>query len=209
MISKVQDWTFDDVGEWLTNLGLSDYIETFQNNHISGKNILDITDQELRDDLGMSSVGHRKNFSKSQEHLKKIYSKNKIFNQAIRLKLKKFYEKHKNHLRSNLHAYKFHSIRNSLIINSEIIEEDQSDQVSMKESMKKESEMNNHSRMPRNKKISIENDVEENEEPAKLPEKENPPSALRKTKSKKLPDMTTSINENSKKYEFEINNNFH
>ena len=108
----------------MTNIGLQDYIETFKNNHISGKNILEISEKELKDDLGMVSVGHRKNFLKFQEHLGKIYSKNKIFNHAIRMKLKKFYEKHKNHLRSNINSqsphapnsYRFSSFRNSIQI---------------------------------------------------------------------------------------------
>lgn len=182
----------DEVGEWLNNIGLIDYIEIFQKNHISGKNLLDITDKELKDDLGMFSVGHRKNFSKSQEHLKKIYSKNKIFNQAIRLKLKKFYEKHKNHLRSNLHnGYKFNSIRTSLHLNSEIIEEDQNDQMSLKESVVSQKNNENTLSKPKekNKKFSYENyadDEKDIDEPPVQQEKELPGSALRRNKSKKM-----------------------
>ena len=174
----------------MNNLGLVDYIDTFKNNHISGKNLLDITDKELKDELGMVSVGHRKNFSKSQEHLKKIYSKNKIFNQAIRLKLKKFYEKHKNNLRSNLHhqnqsspqthSFRFNSIINS--INSEIIEEDQNDQASLKEEITIE-KINNAA----HKKPSYDNyadDENENEDIFK-PEKETGSALSKKNRNKK------------------------
>lgn len=203
----------------MNNIGLIDYIEIFKSNHISGKNLLDITDKELKDDLGMFSVGHRKIFSKSQEHLKKIYSKNKIFNQAIRLKLKKFYEKHKNHLRSNLHnGYKFNSIRTSLHLNNEIIEEDQNDQISLKESVVSQKNNENTLAKPRdkNKKFSYENyaddekDIENDEQP--IQQEKELPSALRKNKSKKAqesPKIETTNKETSEFNDINTKNKAH
>ncbi len=208
----VQDWTYDDVSEWMANISLQDYIETFKNNHISGKNLLDLSEKELKDDLGMFSVGHRKNFLKSQEHLQKIYSKNKIFNQAIRMKLKKFYEKHKNHLRSNINltsrhtpsSYGFNSFRNS--IHSEIIEEDQNDQLSVKKDIiKPSSEITNKkpSIEITNKKMSYDNYADdENEENS--PKKE---TALKKMKSKKISESPALYHENKGEISTKISNN--
>lgn len=192
---KVQEWTIDDVSEWLTNIGLVDYIDTFKNNHISGKNLLDIKEVELKDDLCVCSVGHRKNFIKSQEHLKKIYSKNRIFNQAIRTKLKNFYEKHKNHLRSNHYLHfnnnnnKFNSIRSSL--SNEIIEEDQND--SLKEDYTKMNTANaneittnvnglSNETTTLLKKISYDNFIDEETDLLKKPEHEH--CVLMKKRSK-------------------------
>jgi hypothetical protein len=41
---------------------LEDYSKIFAENHINGKNILEIGDQELKEDLNMQSLGHRKIF---------------------------------------------------------------------------------------------------------------------------------------------------
>jgi hypothetical protein len=89
------------VGSWLEKIGLEDYREKFKENHISGKNLLHLTEKELKKDLEMTSVGHRKNFSKGVENLKKIYEKNKVYKGNLRKKLMKFYEKHKNKLFNN------------------------------------------------------------------------------------------------------------
>ena len=75
-----------------------DYIDNFKKNHITGKNLFDLKEKELKDDLNVLSVGHRKNFLKSQLHLKRIFSKNKVYSNAIRDKLVKFYDKHKHQL---------------------------------------------------------------------------------------------------------------
>ena len=50
---------------FLRNIGLGDYISNFIDNHISGSNILVISDSELKDDLQIVSLGHRLQFIKA------------------------------------------------------------------------------------------------------------------------------------------------
>lgn len=67
-------WTFQDVEKFLTNMQLDQYIEAFRENHITGKNILDLNDSELKDDLNIIPLGHRKIFLKGQTILRKCYT---------------------------------------------------------------------------------------------------------------------------------------
>jgi hypothetical protein len=71
----VQEWCEADVSDWLRTIGLEDYVESFNSNHISGNNLFDLTESELKEDLKMVSVGHRVIFEKSVENLKKLMSK--------------------------------------------------------------------------------------------------------------------------------------
>lgn len=71
----VFEWTEEDVGNWLGVIGLEDYSNIFIHNKISGKNIFDLTDSELKDELKMSAIGHRKDFKKNIQQLKEIYSR--------------------------------------------------------------------------------------------------------------------------------------
>jgi len=130
----VQDWTFQEVGEWLKHLGLNDYIDKFKENHINGEVLFEITEADLKDEFGMHSLGHRKNFMKAIENLKRIYNdadgKNSDY---IRHKIQKFYEKNRPNQRSLLnglrpregrfYSHRFLS-RNTYNSQQEIIEED-------------------------------------------------------------------------------------
>lgn len=87
------------MGEWLTIIGLNEYAENFIQNHINGKILFDITEKELKEDLNVVSIGHRKNFQKAVQHLKKFYSKNRLYSDSIKNKLIRFYEKHSHQLK--------------------------------------------------------------------------------------------------------------
>lgn len=179
-------------------------MDSFKSNHISGKNLLDLTDKELKDELGMFSIGHRKNFGKSQEHLRKIYSKNKIFNQAIRMKLRNFYQKHKSHLKSSLYSQISPTAQKmtSLNVNSEIIEEDQSD--SMRDSLQGRKENPPHISK---KMVSYENYADDEEEYRPIEKEKEVGSALKKTKSKKISEAPSFDNKLSKEMSKSSNNN--
>ena len=41
---------------------LGEYSQKFKENDITGRNILEIKEIDLKEDLGMQSLGHRKNF---------------------------------------------------------------------------------------------------------------------------------------------------
>lgn len=132
----VHDWTFQEVGDWLKHLGLHDYIDKFRDNHINGEVLFEITEADLKDEFGMHSLGHRKNFMKAIENLKRIYNdadgKNSDY---IRHKIQKFYEKNRSSSGRSLlgglrplegrrfYSHRFLS-RNTYNSQQEIIEED-------------------------------------------------------------------------------------
>ena len=74
---NVFEWDIGDVAEWLKHIGLDIYIETFTCNHIHGKNLFDINEEELKTEFFITSVGHRKNFLQAVDYLRKIYMENK------------------------------------------------------------------------------------------------------------------------------------
>ena len=53
-----------DVGQWLKNVGLSQYAEAFQSNDIEFDLLPDLTEGDL-EKLGVSSLGHRKRLLKA------------------------------------------------------------------------------------------------------------------------------------------------
>ena len=93
---NVFEWDIADVNEWLKHIGLEDYVEMFSINHITGKNLFEIKEDELKDEFKMNSVGHRKNFMNSVDYLRKIYMDNKGRRLSIiRNKLAQlYYKKH-------------------------------------------------------------------------------------------------------------------
>lgn len=61
---QIQSWSTEDVGIWLKQIGLSEYVIYFKKNDISGKELLIIKEEDLKKDLNMISFGHRKIFLK-------------------------------------------------------------------------------------------------------------------------------------------------
>eukprot|EP00049_Salpingoeca_infusionum_P024160 m.15021 g.15021 ORF g.15021 m.15021 type:complete len:766 (+) comp6484_c0_seq1:258-2555(+) len=59
-----KSWTVDKVFAWISILpdGLQRYADVFRDNHVNGRILLQLTDTELRNDLGMTSFGHRRMF---------------------------------------------------------------------------------------------------------------------------------------------------
>ena len=102
-------------------------MDNFTKNHINGKILFDITDKELKEDLEVVSIGHRKNFKKAVQHLKKFYSKNRLYSDSIKNKLIRFYEKHSHQLKIGKKDFHFFNPKN------DIIQEDK-EEISYKES---------------------------------------------------------------------------
>ena len=48
------------VADWLESSGFGEYKNKFVENHITGVELLSLTGDELREDIGIESVGHRK-----------------------------------------------------------------------------------------------------------------------------------------------------
>jgi hypothetical protein len=53
-------WTVQDVGDWISDLGYPTMRDCFVENFISGKELLELTMDELKDDLGVTALGARK-----------------------------------------------------------------------------------------------------------------------------------------------------
>ena len=69
--SAIADWTSEDVGQWLTNIGLHENASTFVHERIRGITLHDLTVEELVD-LGIDKMGDRKLFFKALEHILRI-----------------------------------------------------------------------------------------------------------------------------------------
>ncbi|CAD8147805.1 unnamed protein product [Paramecium octaurelia] len=72
---KMQDWNTDEVCAWLECLGLSQYKENFQKNHMLGEILHNLTDKELKEELGIHILGHRKQIFQQINMHKKYYIK--------------------------------------------------------------------------------------------------------------------------------------
>lgn len=59
--------TVDDVSQWLESLSLSEYTESFRENHVDGVLLLSLTSAELRDDLKVSNLHHRRRIIEAVE----------------------------------------------------------------------------------------------------------------------------------------------
>lgn len=86
------------MGDWLDRGGFSQYRSNFSANHITGKNVFDLTEDDLENELNIKDHGHRKRIFKDIQFLKKIYSKNPDEADFIRKKLLRFYEKNQGEL---------------------------------------------------------------------------------------------------------------
>ena len=71
--TEIEQWSVGDVKIWISNLegGVSQYAHNFMANHIKGQDLLNLTNQDLRNSLGIKSVGHRQIIMQSIEELRK------------------------------------------------------------------------------------------------------------------------------------------
>eukprot|EP01084_Bolivina_argentea_P301908 521000_1 len=60
MQSNASDWSVEKVIGFLHNIGVTEYDKPFTSNHINGHALLLLSSDELRHDLGIQSLGHRK-----------------------------------------------------------------------------------------------------------------------------------------------------
>jgi hypothetical protein len=63
----VAEWTVANVVAWLQTIGLSKYVQTFSDNDIDGKALVNLTEDELRKDLNVTSLAHRKTIRQAIE----------------------------------------------------------------------------------------------------------------------------------------------
>lgn len=58
--ASVDEWSVGNVGQWLRSKGFSRYVSAFQEHDIDGEVLLELTMEELKEDIGVNSLGDRK-----------------------------------------------------------------------------------------------------------------------------------------------------
>ena len=69
MRGELANATTDDVAEWVASLGLDEYTRTFKQHSIDGAQLLELTDDQLRGELGISKIGHRARIRRERDVL--------------------------------------------------------------------------------------------------------------------------------------------
>lgn len=69
MRSDLTAATVEDVCEWVSSLGLDEYVATFQHHGIDGSQLIQLTDDHLRIELGISKIGHRARIRRERDAL--------------------------------------------------------------------------------------------------------------------------------------------
>ncbi|XP_065180446.1 uncharacterized protein LOC135811005 [Sycon ciliatum] len=59
MGSPVAEWSVEQVQRWLTGIGLGMHTASFQEHYVDGQCLLEITDDQLKYDMGITALGHR------------------------------------------------------------------------------------------------------------------------------------------------------
>lgn len=57
--SSVSEWTVEEVERWLVSVGLGVHTAVFMENYVDGPCLLEITDSQLKNDMGITALGHR------------------------------------------------------------------------------------------------------------------------------------------------------
>ena len=55
----IYTWNTEKVCSWLSSKGFAEYAHNFRDNHIDGSTLLDIKENQLKEDLHIKSLGHR------------------------------------------------------------------------------------------------------------------------------------------------------
>jgi hypothetical protein len=71
MAKSIENASVDDVCTWLVSLGLAHCADTFQEQQIDGLSLAELTDQQLRNDLGIKMIGDRSRIRRERDALKR------------------------------------------------------------------------------------------------------------------------------------------
>ena len=69
---QVPLWTIDDVKEWVKQIGFDSFIQSFAQSKVDGDLLLQLTEDMLKDDIGIKNGILRKRFLRELAHLKRI-----------------------------------------------------------------------------------------------------------------------------------------
>ena len=68
--ANLTSWSVDDVCQWLTGEGLGRFIDIFRDNAVDGECLLSLDNNLLKEDLGISALGHRSRLLKRVQVLR-------------------------------------------------------------------------------------------------------------------------------------------
>merc|ERR1711977_256113 len=57
---SIEDWTIEEVADWIAEIGFQQIRNIFVENYISGSELVELTNEELKEDLGVQALGARK-----------------------------------------------------------------------------------------------------------------------------------------------------
>lgn len=69
---QVPLWSVEDVGQWVKQIGFTEYIKNFYDSRVDGDLLLQLTEDNLREDIGISNGIRRRRFKRELENLKKM-----------------------------------------------------------------------------------------------------------------------------------------
>ena len=68
--ANLTSWSADDVAQWLVEQGLGQFVEIFQENLVDGECLMVLDNSLLKEDLGITALGHRSRILKRVKELK-------------------------------------------------------------------------------------------------------------------------------------------
>ncbi|XP_055324987.1 NAD(+) hydrolase sarm1 isoform X2 [Sitodiplosis mosellana] len=79
---QVPLWSVEDVREWVKQIGFAEYEKNFSDSRVDGDLLLQLTEENLRDDIGIENGIRRRRFKRELENLKKMadYSSKDVAN---------------------------------------------------------------------------------------------------------------------------------
>lgn len=69
---QVPLWSTEDVEEWVKQIGFSEYANSFVESRVDGDLLLQLTEENLRDDIGLTNGIKRRRFERELQKLKKM-----------------------------------------------------------------------------------------------------------------------------------------
>ena len=91
----VNEWNSGDIHKWLIQINLEKYCDNFEMNHINGKNLFELSERDLIEEIKIIDVIDRKNLFKEIKLLRKIFPQNPIKSDYMKKKLVNFFEKNR------------------------------------------------------------------------------------------------------------------
>lgn len=69
---QVPLWVVEDVSQWVKQIGFNEYIKNFYDSRVDGDLLLQLTEDNLREDIGITNGIQRRRFKRELENLKKM-----------------------------------------------------------------------------------------------------------------------------------------